>query len=250
MKISDRSDPVILGHVLGEHRELHAAITAVRCLLEKGAGSPDACIDELVAALNALRAHLADHFAKEERGGFLEESVGEPAGNDPASNGPVGVGEAAKSASNSAVSPAEGPAAAGTSAAGTSSAGTSADDVAAELRVASEPRVGIKPDDVAVFMRAKLDHAQDVIEGLATEDYQEIYRAAHDLALASQASAWEVLLTEEYVRQSADFRRSCEALRAAARDENLDAAALAWMEVTMKCVQCHKYVRQADATAP
>lgn len=75
MKISDRSDPVILGHVLGEHRELHAAITAVRCLLEKGAGSPDACIDELVAALNALRAHLADHFAKEERGGFLEESV-------------------------------------------------------------------------------------------------------------------------------------------------------------------------------
>lgn len=75
MKITDRSDPVILGHVLGEHRELHAAINAVRCLLEKGADSPDACIDELVSALNALRSHLADHFAKEERGGFLEESV-------------------------------------------------------------------------------------------------------------------------------------------------------------------------------
>ena len=117
---------------------------------------------------------------------------------------------------------------------------SSANDVADELRVT------IKPDDVAVFMRAKLDHAQHVIEGLAMEDYQAIYRAAHDLALASQASAWEVLLTEEYARQSADFRRSCEALRTAARDENLDAAALAWMEVTMKCVQCHKYVRQAD----
>jgi len=113
-----------------------------------------------------------------------------------------------------------------------------------------ERRVAIKSDDVAVFMRAKLDHAQHVIEGLAMEDYQTIYRAAHDLALASQASAWEVLLTEEYARQSADFRRSCEALRAAARDENLDAAALAWMEVTMKCVQCHKYVRQADAEVP
>ncbi len=115
---------------------------------------------------------------------------------------------------------------------------------------ANERRAAIKPDDVAVFMRAKLDHAQHVIEGLAMEDYQTIYRAAHDLALASQASAWEVLLTEEYSRQSADFRRSCEALRAAARDENLDAAALAWMEVTMKCVQCHKYVRQADADVP
>ena len=115
---------------------------------------------------------------------------------------------------------------------------------------ADERRVGIKPDDVAVFMRAKLDHSRHVLEGLAMEDYQAIYRAAHDLALASQASTWEVLLTEEYARQSADFRRSCESLRAAARNENLDAAALAWMEVTMKCVQCHKYVRQAAVAAP
>ena len=127
--------------------------------------------------------------------------------------------------------------------------GSSVDEVVDELKVAGDRRGAIKPDDVAVFMRAKLDHSQHVIEGLALEDYQAIYRAAHDLALASQASAWEVLLTEEYSRQSADFRRSCEALRKAARDENLDAAALAWMEVTMKCVQCHKYVRQADVEA-
>lgn len=79
MKATDRSDPVILGHVLGEHRELHAAISAVKCLLEKGAGDsgvgPEVCVDDLVATLNALRHHLADHFTKEEAGGFLEESV-------------------------------------------------------------------------------------------------------------------------------------------------------------------------------
>jgi hypothetical protein len=112
--------------------------------------------------------------------------------------------------------------------------------------VASDTPRPLKADDVAVFMRAKLDHSKDVIEGLAMEDFDAIYRGAHDLALASQASAWEVLLTEEYARQSAEFRRSCESLRKAARDENLDAASLAWMDVTMKCVQCHKYVRQAD----
>jgi iron-sulfur cluster repair protein YtfE (RIC family) len=75
MQSTDRSDPVILGHVLGEHRELHAAIAAVRCLLEKGAHAPTACIDDLVGSLNILRSHLAEHFAKEERGGFLEESI-------------------------------------------------------------------------------------------------------------------------------------------------------------------------------
>jgi len=100
-----------------------------------------------------------------------------------------------------------------------------------------------RADDVAIFMRAKLNHAQHVFEGLALADYDLIRRGAHDLALASQASSWQVLQTPEYARHSAEFRRSCEALRSAADAKNLDGAALAWMEVTMKCIQCHRYVR-------
>ena len=92
-------------------------------------------------------------------------------------------------------------------------------------------------------MRAKLGHAQLVLEGLALADYDLIARGAHDLALASQASSWQVLQTEDYARQSREFRRACESLRFAAKDKNLDGAALAWMEVTLKCIQCHKYVR-------
>lgn len=102
-----------------------------------------------------------------------------------------------------------------------------------------------EPDQVAVFMRAKLGHSQNVLEGLAVEDFDLIDRGGHDLALASQASSWQVLQTEDYARQSAEFRRSCDSLRTAAKAKNLDGAALAWMEVTMKCVQCHKYVRDA-----
>jgi cytochrome c556 len=109
--------------------------------------------------------------------------------------------------------------------------------------LAQEPTVGDKPNDVAIFMRAKLGHAQLVLEGLALADYELIERGAHDLALASQASSWQVLQTEDYARQSREFRRACESLRSAAKDKNLDGAALAWMEVTLKCIQCHKYVR-------
>ncbi len=109
--------------------------------------------------------------------------------------------------------------------------------------LAQEPTVGDKPNDVAIFMRAKLGHAQHVMEGLALADYDLIERGAHDLALASQASSWQVLQTEDYARQSREFRRACESLRSAAKDKNLDGAALAWMEVTLKCIQCHKYVR-------
>jgi hypothetical protein len=101
-------------------------------------------------------------------------------------------------------------------------------------------------DKVAVFMRAKLGHADKVLEGLAVEDFEMIERAAQELSLASLDSNWQVLQTEDYVRQSAEFRRSCDALKKAAQEKNLDGATLAWLEVTLKCVQCHKYVRDAE----
>jgi hypothetical protein len=101
-------------------------------------------------------------------------------------------------------------------------------------------------DKVAVFMRAKLAHADHVLEGLAVADFELIERAAQELSLASLDSNWQVLQTEDYVRQSAEFRRSCDALKKAAQEKNLDGATLAWVDVTLKCVQCHKYVRDAD----
>jgi hypothetical protein len=101
----------------------------------------------------------------------------------------------------------------------------------------------VEPDRVASFMRAKLAHSQDVLEGLAVEDFDLIDKGAQQLSLVSEDAGWQVLQTEDYARQSADFRRSCDSLRKAAKAKNLDGAALAWMEVTMKCVQCHKYVR-------
>jgi len=128
-------------------------------------------------------------------------------------------------------------------------AGVGACWVAGGLTAGEPPR----PDQVAAFMRAKLAHSQDVLEGLAVEDFDLIDKGAQRLSLASEDASWQVLQTEDYARQSAEFRRSCDSLRKAAKARNLDGAALAWMEVTMKCVQCHKYVRDerepADGTS-
>lgn len=101
-------------------------------------------------------------------------------------------------------------------------------------------------DKVATFMRAKLAHSGDVLEGLALGDYELIAKGAQELSLASQDSNWNVLQTEDYVRQSMEFRRACDMLRRAAKERNLDGAALAWMEVTMKCVQCHRSLRDEE----
>jgi len=102
------------------------------------------------------------------------------------------------------------------------------------------------PDRVAGFMRAKLAHSSAVLEGLSLEDFDLIAKGAQELSLASQDAGWQVLQTEDYARQSLEFRRACDGLRRAAKEENLDAAVLAWMDVTMKCVQCHRYVRDEE----
>jgi cytochrome c556 len=94
------------------------------------------------------------------------------------------------------------------------------------------------------FMRAKLEHSQKVIEGLAMEDFPLIEKHSQELSLLSQAEMWQVVQTPEYLQHSTEFRRAADALNDAAEDKNIDGAALAYMEVTLKCVNCHKYVRK------
>ena len=96
---------------------------------------------------------------------------------------------------------------------------------------------------VGDFMRAKLLHSQKVLDGLVREDFDMIAKHAQEMSLLSQASTWQVLQTPEYRERSTEFRRSVDALTEAAKKKNLDGAALAYVEVTMKCVTCHKYVR-------
>ncbi len=112
----------------------------------------------------------------------------------------------------------------------------------AAARSQDEPR-RFQPNQVADFMQLKLMHAKKVLEGLAIEDFDMIAKHSQELSLLSQATNWQVLQTDEYLTQSVEFRRAADALTKAAEEKNLDAAALRYMDVTMKCIVCHKYVR-------
>jgi len=103
-----------------------------------------------------------------------------------------------------------------------------------------------KPDSVETFMKAKLDHSKNVLEGLTTEDFDVIAKSAQEMSLLSQATQWQVLQTPEYVRRSGEFRRATDKLKNEAKEKDLDGALLAYVDVTMKCVECHKYVRSVQ----
>lgn len=98
-------------------------------------------------------------------------------------------------------------------------------------------------EQTKAFMRAKLTHSQQILDGLTTENYDKIAKSAQALSLLSNESTWNVFQTEEYIRMSREFRESTMRLRDAAHDKNLDGATLAYFEVTLSCVRCHKYTR-------
>ncbi len=108
------------------------------------------------------------------------------------------------------------------------------------------PAISQKRDSVSVFMRAKLLHSQRVVEGLTTENYTMIAKGAQEMSLLSQASQWQVIQTPEYVQRSSEFRRATDKLRKEAQEKDLDGALLSYVDVTMKCVECHKYVRSVQ----
>ena len=99
-------------------------------------------------------------------------------------------------------------------------------------------------DKLAAFMKAKLEHSEKVLEGLTRQDYDLVAKHSTAISLLCEDELWTVLQTPEYLERSKEFRRSVYAITEAARKKNLEAATFAYVDSTMKCVSCHKYVRQ------
>ncbi|MFM8579176.1 MAG: hypothetical protein ACKOCN_10315 [Planctomycetaceae bacterium] len=75
MLANDRPDQGVLGHVLCEHRDLHAALSAVRSLLREPERGDGTAAERLKGEVIHLREHVSSHFHQEEQGGFMEESA-------------------------------------------------------------------------------------------------------------------------------------------------------------------------------
>lgn len=114
--------------------------------------------------------------------------------------------------------------------------------------------IGQPPGDVDQLMAEKLKHSQQVLKGLCIEDFEMIANNAEKLSAISKAVSWNVYQTPEYDIHSAEFRGTVKDLSTAAKKRNLDGATLAYVQMTVKCVSCHKYVRgvrvAAGKTAP
>ena len=103
---------------------------------------------------------------------------------------------------------------------------------------------GAEPNKVSKIMQQKLKHSQTVLEGLALKDFKKIRKSADELLFLTKEEEWKVLRTVDYENCSNEFRRNVQGLMKNAKDENLDACALSYVELTLTCVKCHKHVRE------
>ncbi len=92
-------------------------------------------------------------------------------------------------------------------------------------------------------MKIKLAYAQHLLEGVTTENAEIVVANAQKLSALSKSAGWRARETPEYELFSAEFRRHADAVARAAKDNKMDAASLAYFQMTMSCINCHRYMR-------
>jgi hypothetical protein len=123
------------------------------------------------------------------------------------------------------------------------SATKAGDKAAATQKNVVEKKPVAKKVAMKLFMRKKLEASQHLLEGLAVEDFDMIATGARQLKTTSAAAEFIVVNDPMYAQQADEFRRIVDKLEKAAKEKRLDGATLGYVDMTMSCVECHKYVR-------
>ena len=95
------------------------------------------------------------------------------------------------------------------------------------------------------LMREKLMHAERLVGAVVLGNHGQVAQSAAELVRLSEATTWSPLQTPQYLNHASQFRVAAQTLADEARDRNTDGVSLAYMEMTLSCVQCHKLVRGA-----
>jgi hypothetical protein len=109
------------------------------------------------------------------------------------------------------------------------------------VAMAQEPEPSL--ENVSYWMSRKLALSQDVLAGLALKDYDKIVKAAGTMDRLNSIEKFVRGQNAEYRAQLDLFRYANKALIRNADQENLDGATLAYNQLVLSCVNCHKVVR-------
>ncbi len=99
--------------------------------------------------------------------------------------------------------------------------------------------------EVNTVMREKLVRAQHILEAVVISDWVGLETNSRELERLTNDPRWTVFKYPEYARQSAGFREAIRTLHAAAAQRDLEETPKAYVALTLKCVECHRYLARA-----
>jgi hypothetical protein len=103
---------------------------------------------------------------------------------------------------------------------------------------ASQTEREMKPSEE--IMWKKLDLSHSALDAIALDDFEALEAYASDLVALSAAGELNIGDRESYRQKSRAFRDAALALGKAARDRESEAAALAYVDLTLRCLSCHR----------
>lgn len=98
------------------------------------------------------------------------------------------------------------------------------------------------------WMAKKLEYSERVLSGLATEDFEMIRKNASAMQKLNRIEGFVRRRdTKDYRTQLQIFEYANSELIRSAEHKNVEGAALAFTQLTLSCVNCHKVIRQPEA---
>lgn len=99
------------------------------------------------------------------------------------------------------------------------------------------------------LMKQKLEDAQNLLEGLALEDFEQIEQSAKQLNQLSIEAQWTDAYSPLYGKFGTEFRNATDRITQSAEERNVDGAALSYVQLVLVCVHCHKSIRGSEDLA-
>ncbi len=101
-------------------------------------------------------------------------------------------------------------------------------------------------DISSVWMKKKLDYSQAMLKGLAMGDFETIKTSGIQMRLLNKVEGFVRRRNPRYKMHLRVFEHICDEIVEQADEENLAGVTLAFNQLTVNCVNCHRSLRAGD----
>jgi hypothetical protein len=113
----------------------------------------------------------------------------------------------------------------------------------ADTATAQEKEAASKEQPASFWMKKKLEYSQNILGGIANADFDKIVQNAEAMRSVSKVEGFVRRQTPGYRTQLHIFEESADEIIRQGKKDNVEGAALAFTQLTISCVNCHKHLR-------